>query len=431
MRFLAVLLAASLALACDHGVVTPDRELELAAVLDGEVPASRVLVEVQGADLGAPRQLELTPDGAQWRAVLGGLPGGAPLSVRAWALDAGGGTVGEATVPDLPLGAGADGALLLTLVAPAAPATAAVTAKPQPNRPPVILAILTTPLTVQTGGSVTMLARAIDPDSGDTARLQYRWTATAGTFTSPSSPLTSWRAPSTPGDVTVTLRVTDPKGAFDTASFVIRVVARPGSVRVTVFFNKWPQVTAMTVDDGQVPVGQPVRLTALGSDPDRDPLTWLWSATCAGTFTPATGTSTTFVPAAPAPAGGACTVMATAADGRGGTGTGRLGIWVTSLPVPAYAPVFGLTFQGADAAAPGEEVPFEVAATSPGGLPLAFSWQASTGAVTPAAPSPGLDSAILWTAACAPGGLASVVATASDGTTSSRRVFSVAVPACP
>jgi hypothetical protein len=283
---------------------------------------------------------------------------------------------------------------------------------------------------VAPGGSVGLAALAADPDLQDLLRLRYQWTAPAGSFSAPTSPLTRWTAPPAEADVTLTLTVRDPRGASTSVSLVVRVRRPPGKAQVTAVVNHGPHVTGMTAADAQLDLGQATLLTAAGFDPDREPTAWNWTSSCAGGFAAASSPSTTFTPRAPYPPGGTCTLLATARDGRGGVGEGRLGIAVTPGPVPAYAPVFGATWQDAELAAPGELLAFEAAASAPSGLPVAIFWSASAGTLAPAAPSPGFDAAVRWTAACATGGFATVVATATDGAASALRGFVVSVPPC-
>ncbi len=76
------------------------------------------------------------------------------------------------------------------------------------NTAPGDVALSASKCFIETGGTITLSATAID-DDGDP--LTFRWTAAAGTF-SPASGIgasVQWEAPSSPGVVTISLAVTD------------------------------------------------------------------------------------------------------------------------------------------------------------------------------------------------------------------------------
>jgi len=80
------------------------------------------------------------------------------------------------------------------------------------------------PCTVDPGKGATASADARDPD-GDA--LTYRWTATGGTLANATSRQAQWTAPTTPGTYTLTVTVTDSKGASASSSTTIVVAAPP------------------------------------------------------------------------------------------------------------------------------------------------------------------------------------------------------------
>ena len=83
----------------------------------------------------------------------------------------------------------------------------------------------------------------------------------------------------------------------------------------------------MTAAPTRVGVGDAVALNAVASDADGDAVTVTWTSGCAGTFTATTGPTSAFTPTA-VPAGNLCTITASVSDGRGGTATGSVGLWV-------------------------------------------------------------------------------------------------------
>lgn len=78
-------------------------------------------------------------------------------------------------------------------------------------------------------------------------------------------------------------------------------------------------------------VGDPIVITAVGSDPDGDALGFLWTG--AGQFTNAQAAQTTWTGAAP----GAAVLTMTVDDGRGGTAAATVSIAVTAPPPPPPA----------------------------------------------------------------------------------------------
>ncbi len=80
--------------------------------------------------------------------------------------------------------------------------------------------------TIEPGQVVNLTANAQDPD-GDT--LNYRWTASTGTFANPTARTTDFTAPATDGRMPITVTVDDGKGGSATASTSL-TVARPAPV---------------------------------------------------------------------------------------------------------------------------------------------------------------------------------------------------------
>jgi outer membrane protein OmpA-like peptidoglycan-associated protein len=91
---------------------------------------------------------------------------------------------------------------------------------PVANRPPTVTARCE-PCTVEVGKASTVTADATDPD-GDP--LTYRWSAPAGTLTSPTDRVTPWTAPMQPGPVQLTVQVDDGRGGNASANVTIQVV---------------------------------------------------------------------------------------------------------------------------------------------------------------------------------------------------------------
>jgi outer membrane protein OmpA-like peptidoglycan-associated protein len=103
---------------------------------------------------------------------------------------------------------------------PPPPPVATPTPTPAPaNRPPTVRAMCD-PCTVEVGKTATVSADAQDPD-GDA--LTYRWTAPAGTLSSPTTRQSPWTAPMVEGPVRITVAVDDGKGGTATDTVTINV----------------------------------------------------------------------------------------------------------------------------------------------------------------------------------------------------------------
>jgi outer membrane protein OmpA-like peptidoglycan-associated protein len=91
---------------------------------------------------------------------------------------------------------------------------------PPVSRPPTVRAMCD-PCTVEVGKTSTVSADAQSPDGNP---LTYRWSAPAGTFSSPTSRQTPWTAPMVVGPVVTTVAVDDGHGHQVSDSVTIQVV---------------------------------------------------------------------------------------------------------------------------------------------------------------------------------------------------------------
>jgi len=173
---------------------------------------------------------------------------------------------------------------------------------PPANHPPTI-SISPNPARMfeGSGDKSVVQAQAADPDN-DT--LTYTWTATGGTIEGTGAEVRWNPAGLAPGKYTITGKVDDGRGGTASSSADVVIEARP---------NRPPTVTC-AASPRSVLAGQPVTVTATGSDPDNDPLTYSFDAS--GGKVTGTGSTGRFDTTGLAP--GHYTVNCNADDGRGG-----------------------------------------------------------------------------------------------------------------
>ncbi len=138
------------------------------------------------------------------------------------------------------------------------------------TRPVRIKALAATQKTIQIGDSTLVYATAVDPDGGV---ITYKWSATRGTITGTSKTV-SWRAPNTEGGATIQVIATDIEGNSDTATLDLTVVLK---------INQAPSISNIQKSVAYTPTNGVVQMTCLATDPNNDPLTYVWTAS-GGTF---------------------------------------------------------------------------------------------------------------------------------------------------
>ncbi|HET9183703.1 MAG TPA: PKD domain-containing protein [Candidatus Angelobacter sp.] len=180
---------------------------------------------------------------------------------------------------------------------------------PPPNHPPTISSVSANPDKLTVGDSAMVQAQASDPDNDP---LTYTWTSTCGTVEGSGAQVRLNSANVAPGTCTVTSKVDDGRGGTATASTNVTIAAKPNH----------PPTVSCAASPQSVTAGQPVNLTATGSDPDNDQLTYTWNTT-AGKIT-GSGEQAQLDTTGLAP--GHYTVNCKADDGKGGVTEGQAGI---------------------------------------------------------------------------------------------------------
>jgi outer membrane protein OmpA-like peptidoglycan-associated protein len=192
---------------------------------------------------------------------------------------------------------------------------------PPPNRPPVA-SCSAEKSSVYTGSSdvVTVRVQASDPD-GDP--LTYNWTATGGRVDGSGTEVRWNSAGTAAGTYTINVRVDDGRGGTASCGVDVKVEPRP---------NRPPTMTC-SAERSSVLIGERVRINAVASDPDGDPLTYGWRTN--GGQIVGSGASvqldTTGLSA------GRYTVTGRVDDGRGGAADCSTSVDVQAPPPPPQA----------------------------------------------------------------------------------------------
>ncbi len=367
-----------------------------------------VTATVSGPSLLAPRSVGLSSrDDEDWGALVGSLPVGTNYVF----------TVSANDVNNQSIYAGvATGVTILRDQVTTVLITAQQTTAPIPfkNSPPVIDALLVSSTAIVPGATVTAKVTGHDPNAGDTIGFAWSTNPLVGSFSASTAATTTWTAPGTEGDVTLTVTLTDNSGATTSASVVVHVSNGNGAgqAAVTVRLNTSPVVTDMVAAPGYVALGQPVSLTVVASDADNDPLTYAWTSTCvSGVFGAANASATTFtLPASDTDT--SCEFDVAVSDGRGGATSGQTILPVGKPPL-LEAPVITASLQSADTVHAGTTATFVVAATDPQASALTFAWLASGGTLSGQSDTAG-GSQVTWTAPASGATSFTVSATVTD-----------------
>lgn len=355
----------------------------------------RVEVTLDAFDI-TPNTIPLEASGQVWSGTMSSIRAGVDRRFHAEAFDAAGNKIYDGEVDGVTIEDGQTVQVNILAQQVNAP-------PPFENEAPVIDSIVVSRPSIEPGSSITLQAAAHDPNPGDT--LTYAWTATDGTFSDASSLDSSWTAPATNGNVTLTFTATDQIGTSAAISFVIQVeVVGRGNADVTVSFNSWPVVSTINANTTQVPVGQSITATAVAEDPDTaaGSLSYSWVATCTGTWAGGNTASGQFTPTQ-RPGNATCNnceLTVTVRDGRGGVNTGKLAICVGSIATPSFPPQIASVYQATTGVTENSSgVRLRINATETQNRLLTYSWSTNIGTLgTPTSNTSGTTSEVLWAA---------------------------------
>ena len=190
---------------------------------------------------------------------------------------------------------------------------------PPPNRPPTASCSGEPPTVyVGSGDTVALRVNATDPDNDP---LTYGWTATGGTIEG-SGPQVRWNSAGLAvGAYAVTSRVDDGRGGSTTCAVAIHVAPRPNR----------PPTLSCSLSPATIHPGDRVHVVATASDPDNDPLTFVWHSS-AGQIT-GSGAEIDVDTTGVSPA--RYVVIGVVDDGRGGTANCQEEFNVEAAPPPA------------------------------------------------------------------------------------------------
>lgn len=170
---------------------------------------------------------------------------------------------------------------------------------------------------------VTALISDFDLDS-----VTYNWSSNGGKVTGTGSSVVFDSTDAAPGTYLVTAKVSDKKGnqAMCSANVTVETPPKP---------NRNPTVSC-SADRTMLIEGESTRLHANASDPDGDPLTYVWTASTGRIL--GSGVEVTYDSAGVA-AGSTVTITVEVNDGRSGTASCSLTLQVNAAPKPKPEPI--------------------------------------------------------------------------------------------
>jgi len=281
--------------------------------------------------------------------------------------------------------------------------------KPFSNKPPALGGIEASQLIVHAGDSVTLTARATDPNDD---RLTYKWIASAGQVIGDGSSVTLSTAGVDAGsgrvDVKVHVTASDGRGGTASTDQIISVtptsVAGPAPTIVPGEFG-----VKVEADQRSVRAGETVSLTATVSNRDPNDVAYEWK-TSAGTMRTG-GRSATLETSGIQLSGSArqISVTVTVKDASGAVASDTAAVSVAAAAPSNWPPTISVR-ANRTSVQQGEDVEISANATDRDGDPLTYSWNVAGGQLS----GGGGNRVTLRTAGSNPGNV-EVSATVSDG----------------
>ena len=418
----ALLLGTALLYGCgDTGGDTGEANIGVSTQALSKADVASVKITVSGDNISPDIVHNLNKTGGQWKGVINHIPVGTNRTFLAQAYNSSSALIyaGSATGVTITKGTPVTVVILLQQSNPPTPFA---------NKAPSISALTASSTAVGPSETVALTVTASDPD---TDPLTYSWSDDcSGSFSSASVVNPTWTAPATAGSCTLSISVSDGKGAQVGLSLSVGVQTyySKGTAKVQVSFNTWPDVTQVAANPGHVAVSGTVTLTTTAVDNDGDSLGYSWSdGSCGGTFGSTTAASTTWTAPATAPTSGNCTLSISVSDGNGGSNTGAVEVKVGPLATPNVAPVIASSYQSVSALSntAADTVTLRVVATDPESAALTFSWSTTAGILgtaTNTGSGPYTSENTLTTSGACTTGI-TVTAAVSDGTNTTDVTF--------
>ncbi|EIE01053.1 FG-GAP repeat protein [Leptospira licerasiae] len=388
---------------------------------------TKVTVTVTGPGISTPIVQDLVKVGNTWQGIIGQIPAGSDRTFSGEGFNASNVLIQQGQVTGVSITANSITNILLVL-------SETNPAPPFSNAAPIIDSLVASTNRVAPSSSINLSSSAHDPNPSDT--LTYLWSATGGSFSNSNILNPVWTSPSTPGQYTITLTVSDQLGASSTLSFTadVQLGYGTGYGSINVGSNSSPFVSNVISDPTSIPPGASTNISLTAFDPDGDTISYSWGSSCAGSFDNANAQDPVFT-ASPSASLGPCTLSVSLSDGNGGSNLGNFTIQISQTQTVNLAPQILSSFQTALALDPSGNMLFRVTATDPENTPLSFSWNSSSGVVgTPTNTINGnlTTSEMVWTApTCGSNLQVSVTVTDGDGNSANLNYLPVNINGAP
>jgi hypothetical protein len=155
--------------------------------------------------------------------------------------------------------------MAIVLVLPAACVKVAEpAAQPSGSQQPEISSLTAAQNQTYPGGTVNLQSVVNNPAKDV---LEFKWTASGGTFVEQGGPNNTWRAPNNYGDYEIKLTMSNGKGA-----------TTERTLKITVSANHPPTITSLTADPAAVQFATNTTVTCVASDQDGDAVQYKWEA---------------------------------------------------------------------------------------------------------------------------------------------------------